>query len=111
MLYYLFEFLEQKFQFPSDSFSISIFRASRHYSFLCLYIDLWEDHHPISKSKQIGESVRDLDYGQNEKAGTPTMGGVIIILDTSFFCWLNWITFTSNFYHHHTFYGNHWFGR
>lgn len=33
--------------------------------------------------KQIGESVRDLGLeGQNEKAGTPTMGGLIIILAT-----------------------------
>ena len=35
------------------------------------------------KAKQIGESVRDLGLdGQKEKAGTPTMGGVIIILGT-----------------------------
>lgn len=33
--------------------------------------------------QQIGESVRDLGLeGQDEKAGTPTMGGVIIILAT-----------------------------
>ena len=33
------------------------------------------------KSLQIGESVRDLGLaGQTEKSGTPTMGGVIIIL-------------------------------
>ena len=33
--------------------------------------------------KQIGETVRDLGLsGQNEKAGTPTMGGIIIILAT-----------------------------
>lgn len=35
------------------------------------------------RKKQIGESVRDLGLeGQNEKAGTPTMGGIIIILAT-----------------------------
>jgi phospho-N-acetylmuramoyl-pentapeptide-transferase len=35
------------------------------------------------KAKQIGESVRDLGLeGQKEKAGTPTMGGIIIILGT-----------------------------
>ena len=35
------------------------------------------------KAKQIGESVRDLGLdGQKEKAGTPTMGGLIIILGT-----------------------------
>ena len=33
--------------------------------------------------QQIGESIRDLGLaGQNEKAGTPTMGGIIIILST-----------------------------
>ncbi|HAV53512.1 MAG TPA: phospho-N-acetylmuramoyl-pentapeptide-transferase, partial [Aequorivita sp.] len=32
---------------------------------------------------QVGESIRDLGLeGQNEKAGTPTMGGIIIILAT-----------------------------
>jgi phospho-N-acetylmuramoyl-pentapeptide-transferase len=35
------------------------------------------------RSKQIGETVRDLGLaGQKEKAGTPTMGGIIIILAT-----------------------------
>jgi phospho-N-acetylmuramoyl-pentapeptide-transferase len=34
-------------------------------------------------AKQVGESVRDLGLqGQSEKAGTPTMGGFIIILAT-----------------------------
>ena len=33
--------------------------------------------------KQVGESVRDLGLqGQSEKAGTPTMGGIIIIIST-----------------------------
>ncbi len=33
--------------------------------------------------KQIGESVRDLGLeGQTQKAGTPTMGGIIIIIAT-----------------------------
>lgn len=35
------------------------------------------------RRKQIGETVRDLGLdGQNQKAGTPTMGGVIIIMST-----------------------------
>jgi phospho-N-acetylmuramoyl-pentapeptide-transferase len=35
------------------------------------------------KKKQIGESVRNLGLeGQEQKAGTPTMGGIIIILST-----------------------------
>ena len=37
----------------------------------------------LLQRKQIGETVRDLGLtGQNEKAGTPTMGGIIIILAT-----------------------------
>ena len=33
------------------------------------------------KKKQIGESVRDLGLeGQTQKKGTPTMGGIIILL-------------------------------
>ena len=35
------------------------------------------------RTKQIGESIRDLGLsGQNEKQGTPTMGGLIILLST-----------------------------
>ena len=36
----------------------------------------------ILKRKQIGESVRELGFGgrKNEKSGTPTMGGIIILL-------------------------------
>ena len=35
------------------------------------------------QAKQIGESVRDLGLeGQKQKAGTPTMGGLIIIIST-----------------------------
>lgn len=35
------------------------------------------------KAKQIGESIRDLGLdGQKQKAGTPTMGGIIIIMST-----------------------------
>ncbi len=35
------------------------------------------------KNKQVGETIRDLGLeGQKEKAGTPTMGGIIIILAT-----------------------------
>ncbi|MEI2422045.1 hypothetical protein V6O07_17335, partial [Arthrospira platensis SPKY2] len=37
----------------------------------------------ILRKKQVGETVRDLGLeGQNQKAGTPTMGGIIIILST-----------------------------
>ena len=35
------------------------------------------------RKQQVGETVRELGLdGQNEKAGTPTMGGLIIIIAT-----------------------------
>jgi phospho-N-acetylmuramoyl-pentapeptide-transferase len=33
------------------------------------------------QKRQVGETIRDLGLdGQNEKAGTPTMGGIIILM-------------------------------
>ena len=49
---------------------------------LALFISVFIGKYFIQflKKKQIGESVRDLGLaGQSEKAGTPTMGGLIII--------------------------------
>ena len=85
MLYYLFEFLEKKFQFPGATlFQFLTFRASMAI-ILSSAITLIYGRIIIRflKSQQIGESVRDLGLkGQNEKQGTPTMGGVIIIIGT-----------------------------
>ena len=85
MLYYLFEFLEQKYQFPGATlFQFLSFRASiaiiLSSAFTLIYGRIIIR---FLKAKQIGESVRDLGLeGQKEKAGTPTMGGIIIILGT-----------------------------
>jgi len=85
MMFYLFEFLEQKFQFPGATlFQFLSFRASvaiiLSSAFTLIYGRIIIR---FLKAKQIGESVRDLGLdGQNEKAGTPTMGGIIIILAT-----------------------------
>ena len=85
MLYYLFEFIEQKFQFPGATlFQFISFRASLAI-IISLIFSLLYGRRIIRflKAKQIGESVRDLGLeGQSEKAGTPTMGGIIIILGT-----------------------------
>ena len=85
MLYYLFEFLEKNFQFPGATlFQFLTFRASIAI-ILSSAITLIYGRIIIRflKAKQIGESIRDLGLeGQNEKQGTPTMGGVIIILGT-----------------------------
>ena len=85
MLYYLFEFIEQKFQFPGATlFQFLSFRASLAIILSLLFSLLFgKKIIQFLKAKQIGESVRDLGLqGQNEKAGTPTMGGIIIILGT-----------------------------
>ena len=85
MLYYLFEFIEQKFQFPGATlFQFLSFRASFAIIISLLFSLIYGRRIiQILKAKQIGESIRDLGLdGQKEKAGTPTMGGVIIILGT-----------------------------
>ena len=85
MLYYLFEFLEQQYEFPGASvFQYISFRAAIAVIF-SLGFSLITGRRLIAylKSKQIGESIRDLGLrGQKEKEGTPTMGGIIIILST-----------------------------
>ncbi|GHC56525.1 phospho-N-acetylmuramoyl-pentapeptide-transferase [Ulvibacter litoralis] len=85
MLYYLFNYLEREYQFPGASlFEFITFRASLAV-ILSLFIATVYGKKIISylQRKQVGETVRDLGLqGQSEKAGTPTMGGIIIILAT-----------------------------
>ena len=85
MLYYLFEYLEQEFQLPGASlFQFISFRASMAIIFSLLFSLIFGRQiiHLLHRN-QMGESVRDLGLeGQKEKAGTPTMGGLIIIFAT-----------------------------
>ena len=85
MLYYLFEYLEQQFQFPGASlFGFLTFRAAMAI-ILSLLVSTIYGKRIISflRKQQVGETIRDLGLeGQVEKAGTPTMGGIIIILAT-----------------------------
>jgi phospho-N-acetylmuramoyl-pentapeptide-transferase len=85
MLYYLFDFLEKKYQLPGAGlFQFITFRAALAVIVSLLIATVYgKKIIKYLKRKQIGESVRDLGLeGQNEKAGTPTMGGIIIILAT-----------------------------
>jgi len=85
MLYYLFDFLEQKYQFPGASlFGFITFRASLAVITSLLIATVFgKKIIEFLQRKQIGETVRDLGLeGQKQKAGTPTMGGLIIILAT-----------------------------
>ncbi|WP_299113423.1 phospho-N-acetylmuramoyl-pentapeptide-transferase [uncultured Winogradskyella sp.] len=85
MLYYLFDYLEKQFQFPGATlFGYLTFRAAIA-MILSLLISIVYGKRIIRflQKKQVGETIRDLGLeGQAEKAGTPTMGGLIIILAT-----------------------------
>jgi phospho-N-acetylmuramoyl-pentapeptide-transferase len=85
MLYYLFEYLESQFSFPGASvFQFITFRAAAAF-ILSLLISAIFGKRIINflRNQQVGETVRDLGLeGQKQKSGTPTMGGIIIILAT-----------------------------
>ena len=85
MLYYLFEILESQFNFPGASlFSYLSFRAAVSV-LLSLIISIVFGKKIINylKRKQIGENIRVLGLeGEDKKVGTPTMGGLIIIIGT-----------------------------
>ncbi|MBG0782296.1 MAG: phospho-N-acetylmuramoyl-pentapeptide-transferase [Bacteroidales bacterium] len=82
MLYYLFEYLDQAFNFPGAGvFQYISFRAAAAV-ITSLIISLLFGNRWINylNRKQVGEIVRDLGLeGQIEKQGTPTMGGLIIL--------------------------------
>lgn len=85
MLYYLFEYLEAEYQLPGARLFQYISFRSAMAIILALGLSTIYGKRIINylRTKQIGESVRDLGLkGQSEKAGTPTMGGVIIIVAT-----------------------------
>ncbi len=85
MLYYLFQFLEEQYEVPgAQIFQFISFRAALAIIFSLLISTIFGKRIiTYLQRKQVGESVRDLGLqGQTEKAGTPTMGGVIIILAT-----------------------------
>ena len=85
MLYYLFEYLEKEFQLPGAGlFQFISFRASIAIIFsLLVSLIFGKRIIQLLNRFQMGESIRDLGLaGQKEKAGTPTMGGLIIILAT-----------------------------
>lgn len=82
MLYYLFQYLD-KLDFPgAGMFQFVTFRAALA-ALVSLLFSVIVGARIIRKlqKKQIGETIRNLDLeGQYSKRGTPTMGGVIIIL-------------------------------
>jgi len=82
MLYYLFTYLDKAYDIPgAGMFQYITFRAALA-TILSLFISLIYGKRIINylRAKQIGETIRELGLeGQNQKAGTPTMGGLIIL--------------------------------
>ena len=91
MLYYLFDYLKNAYDLPGAGlFQYISFRAGLGV-ILSLVISIIIGKHIINwlRSMQIGETVRDLGLaGQTSKAGTPTMGGIIIVAATMIPCLL-----------------------
>ena len=85
MLYYFFQYLETQFSIPGAGvFQFITFRAAAAF-ILSLLISAIYGKRIINflRKQQVGETVRDLGLeGQKQKSGTPTMGGIIIILAT-----------------------------
>ena len=85
MLYYLFEYLDKTLNISGTGvFQYITFRSALAFM-LSLLLSTIYGKRIVSflRKQQIGETVRELGVaGQNEKAGTPTMGGIIIIFAT-----------------------------
>ena len=83
MLYYLFSYLNRNYNIPGAGvFQYSTFRMAMAV-IVSLIITTVYGRRLIDylRFKQVGETVRNLGLeGQMQKAGTPTMGGIIIIL-------------------------------
>lgn len=91
MLTHLFEYLKEQYDLPGAGlFKFISFRAGIAL-ILSLLISLVIGRRIIDwlRKAQIGETVRDLGLaGQTSKAGTPTMGGIIIVAATMIPCLL-----------------------
>ena len=85
MLYYLFEYLDKTLNVSGTGvFQYITFRSGLAF-LLSLLLSTIYGKRIINflRNQQVGETVRELGLaGQNEKAGTPTMGGLIIIFAT-----------------------------
>lgn len=85
MLYYIFKYLDEAYNLPGAGLFQYITFRSGMAVILSLLISTIYGKRIIAylRNKQVGETVRELGLdGQVQKAGTPTMGGLIIILAT-----------------------------
>ena len=83
MFYYLFNWLNKSYHIPGAGlFQFLSFRIAMAVVFSLLIATVYGKRIiNILKRKQIGESVRELGLqGEQQKKGTPTMGGIIILV-------------------------------
>ena len=83
MLYHLFKLLDETYNIPGTGLFQFISFRSAAAMFLSLLISMVLGKHIIKylQKMQVGETIRDLGLeGQMKKQGTPTMGGLLIIL-------------------------------
>ncbi len=85
MLYYIFQYLDKAFDVPGAGvFQYITFRSALAFILSILIATIYgKKIINYLRNQQVGETVRELGLeGQTAKAGTPTMGGIIIILAT-----------------------------
>ena len=85
MLYYFFQYLDKAFDVPGAGvFQYITFRSALAFILSLLIATIYgKKIINYLRNQQVGETVRELGLeGQTAKAGTPTMGGIIIILAT-----------------------------
>lgn len=85
MLYYFFQYLDNTFDVPGAGvFQYITFRSALAFILSLLIATIYgKKIINYLRKQQVGETVRELGLeGQTQKSGTPTMGGIIIILAT-----------------------------
>ena len=83
MLYHIFDYLNSLYDIPGAGMVqyISFRSVAAVVTALLLVIFCGKSIIRALQHHQIGEEIRDLGLaGQNEKKGTPTMGGIMILL-------------------------------
>ena len=83
MLYHLFQYLQTQFDFPGKALMGYLSFRAILAAVISMLIAFFAGKRIIRalQRKQIGEEIRDLGLeGQMQKKGTPTMGGIIIVL-------------------------------
>ena len=86
MFYYLFDYINETFNPPGfDIFRFLTFRSALA-AITALFLSFYVGPKLIKylQRKQIGETIRtDGPQSHKEKAGTPTMGGIIIMISVT----------------------------